>query len=114
MKRTSFKHNALIVITLGLVVLLSICCINTVQPKNNNRREVIVSSHCSSEETTSDILFSIDQVKKQLAKKHIAIKIDKQRNLCGYLFINGSKRKAITSALTDMDLLQEVNKFFSN
>ena len=69
-KRFNNKPNTLTLMTIGIIVLLSICCINKVQPKKNNSREVIIYSHCYSKEATSDVLYSIDQVKNQLAKKH--------------------------------------------
>jgi len=38
--------------------------------------------------------------------------MDDKKKLCGYLLVNGTKTKKITGALTDIELLQEVNKFF--
>lgn len=114
MKKNNSKLENAILITFGFVFLLSSCCLNKVALKNNNKREVIVYSNCSSKETSSDILYSIDQIKTQLEEKSIAIKIDKQRKQCGYLFIDGNKRKTITFTLTDLELIQEIKKFYSN
>lgn len=112
--KNNLKLRSLVVVFLGLVVILSFCCTNKVQSKNNSKREIIVYSHCFSGDASSDILYSIDQIKDHLTKKHVQVKIDKQKKKCGYLFINGNKTKIITSSLTDIDLLQEVNKFYGN
>jgi len=95
-----------------LIMVLSMSCINKTQSGDNKKREVVVYSQCSSEEASSDILYSVNEIKEQLIKKSISVKMDDKKNLCGYLFVNGTKTKKITGALTDIELLQEVNKFF--
>jgi hypothetical protein len=76
-------------------------------------RRTIIYPRCASNEASADILYSINQIKEHLNNKHISVHINNERRLCGYLLINGSKRKMISSVLTDMDLLEEVDKFFS-
>src|SRR5690606_23155631 len=95
-----------------LIMVLPMSCINKTQSENNEKREVIVYSQCSSEEASSDILYSFNEIKEQLTKKSISIKMDDKKKLCGYLLVSGTKTKKIAGALTDIELLQEVNKFF--
>jgi hypothetical protein len=101
-------HKITLSILIGLLFTLNVVYLTV-----NDVREIIVYHHCTSNETSSDITYSINQIEEHLNNKHISVHINKERRLCGYLFINGSKRKMISSALTDMDLLEEVDKFFS-
>jgi hypothetical protein len=93
-----------------MIVLMS--CVNQTQPVSKEKREIVVYSKCSSGHAFSDILYSVNEIKEQLRKKGISVKTDNNMKLCGYLLVNGTKTKTITGALTDFDLLQEVNNFF--
>lgn len=95
-----------------IVGLILMACVNSTQPSNKVKREVVVYSKCSSVEASSDILYSINEIKDQLKKKSISVREDSAKKLCGYLLVNGTKTKTITGALTDLELLQEIDKFF--
>ena len=111
MKTINLKARIeVIAITLCTTALFSISC--NAQPIKKPIREVVVYTRCSSNEVTSDVLYSINQLKGDLLKKHIILKVDKQAKQCGYLFINGNKRKRESFGLTDLDLMQEINSFF--
>lgn len=114
MKTNNNKWIALLAISLAFTTVLSVCRTSKGQAKNSIKKQIIAYSRCSTEDASSDILYSINQIKGQLSKKKIVVKIDKQKKRCGYLFINGTKRKMISSSLTDTDLLQEVNNFYGN
>lgn len=105
------KTNILLSVSLIITAALTICCTIISQPIRN-RREIIVYSSCSSLESSSDLLYSINQLKNQLKKKHIKIKVDKLKRACGYQLINGKKSETINSSMTDMDLLEAINKFY--
>ncbi len=94
------------------LITISVSCVSRTESADSKKREIEVYFKCSSEEASSDILYSVDEIKDQLIKKGIVIKVDDKRKLCGYLLVNGTKTKKITGALTDIELLQEVNKFF--
>ena len=93
-------------------MVTSISCINRTESVNDKGREIVVYSKCSSEEASSDLLLSINEIKDQLSKKSISVKIDDKKRLCGYLLGNETKAKKVTGALTDIEMLQEVNRFF--
>lgn len=94
------------------LIIISISCASRTELADSKKREIDVYSKCSSEEASADILYSVNEIKEQLTKKGIVVKIDDKKKLCGYLLVNGTKTKKITGALTDSELLQEVNKFF--
>ena len=107
------KTRPIIALVTGLIFIIAlISCVNQTQPASKAKREVVVYSNCSSGEASSDILYSVNEIKEQLTKKGISVKTDNKKKLCGYLLVNGTKTKTITEALTDLELLQEVNKFF--
>lgn len=93
-------------------IVISMSCISRTESADSKKREIEVYSQCSPEEASADILYSVNEIKEQLTKKGIVVKIDDKKKLCGYLLVNGTKTKKITGALTDIELLQEVNKFF--
>lgn len=111
--KSNSKTQPIIALLTGLTLMIAlISCVNKTQPANKEKREIVGYSKCSSGEASSDILYSINEIKQELTKKGISVKMDDKKKLCGYLLVNGTKTKTITGALTDLELLQEVNKFF--
>ena len=94
------------------LIIISISCVEKTESADKNKRKIEVYSHCSSEETSDDVLYSVSEIKEQLIKKGIVIRVDEKKKLCGYLLIDGIRKKKISGAFTDIELLQEVNKFF--
>jgi len=94
------------------LIAISMSCVSRTESADNKKWEIVVYSQCSSEEASSDILYSVNELKEQLTKKSISVKMDDKKKLCGYLLVNGPKTKKIIGALTDVELLQEVNNFF--
>ena len=112
MKKNS-KKQEIIGLFIGVICMIFfMSCLDQAQTSDKEKREVVVYSKCSSQEASSDILYSVSEIKEQLVKKNISIKTDNKKKSCGYLLVNGTKTKKITGALTDVELLQEVNKFF--
>lgn len=107
------RLRPIVAIVTGLTFMISlISCVNQTQPASKEKREVVVYSKCSSGQASSDILYSVNEIKEQLRKKGISLKTDNNKKLCGYLLVNSTKTKTITGALTDFELLEEVNNFF--
>lgn len=112
MKIKNSKVQPLVLATKLLIIAICMSCINKTHSEDNKKREVVVYSKCSSEEASSDILYSVNVIKEQLTKKSISVKMDDEKKICGYLFVNGTKKKKISVVLTDIELLEKVNKFF--
>lgn len=108
----TIKPTVALVIWLTFMIILISCVIQT-HKVSKEKREVVVYSKCSSRQASADILYSVNEIKEQLRKKGISVKMDSNKKLCGYLLVNGTKNKIITGALTDLELLQEVNIFFN-
>ena len=100
-----------IVLAISLITI-SISCVSKTESADKKKRKIEVYSQCSSEEASADILYSVSEINEQLIKKGIVIKANEKKKLCGYLLVDGNKTKKISGALTDIELLQEVNKFF--
>lgn len=112
MKINSKKQGIIVLFTGLICMIFFMSCLNQTQTSDKEKREVVVYSKCSSNEASSDILYSVNEIKEQLVKKDIFIKMSDKKKSCGYLLVNGPKTKEIKGALTDIELLQEVNKFF--
>lgn len=97
-------------LTIISIILSSVCCNGNIL--SNEKKEIIVFLKCSSNEESNDLVYSISQIKEELAKNNISVKMDSTQNKCGYIFIYGKKNKKITSVLTDLELLEEMDKFF--
>jgi hypothetical protein len=93
-------------------IALFMSCVSRTELAENERREVVVYSHCSTEEASSDVQYSVNELREQLTKKRIAVKRDDKKKLCGYLLVKGPKTKKLRGALTDVELLQKINTFF--
>jgi len=112
MNRKIKLYSLMVILLATLVGIASISCINKSEVSTKQKRELLAYSRCSSEEISSDILYSVDQIKKQLSKRNIYLKVDAKKRMCGYMLVNGKRTRTIKGALTDIELLEEVNKFF--
>lgn len=104
-----FDFKSLLIIV--VITLTSVCCISNTSP-SEKKKEITVYLNCSSNETAIDLEYSINQIKDKLSKNHISIKIDSIQKKCGYMLVYGKKKKTINSAMTDLELIDEVNTFF--
>lgn len=111
-KRMRIKNKIQHLVLAISLIIISISCVSRTESADTKKRQIEVYSQCSSEEASADILYSVNEIKEQLTEKGIVINADDKKKLCGYLLVNGTKTKKITGALTDIELLQEVNKFF--
>ena len=76
-------------------------------------RLIIVNIGCDEFEITSDIQLSIDNNRDFLNEMNIAIEIDTLKKYCGYKLIKGEEERLVKSAMTDIDLLNEVSEFYN-
>ena len=106
-------YKTLVIITVGFFFISNlISCTTNSQLVNKTERKIIVYTQCSSQEVSSDILYSIDKIKDQLKEKKISVMMNHKKNQCGYLLIDGTQKREITGALTDVDLSQEIDYFY--
>lgn len=112
--RNSLIKSPFLPICSGLIFIIIVCCSASAWSKDKFNRKIIVYMHCSSKEASNDIGYSIDQINIQLKSMQIHIINSKQLNRCGYLFINGRRKKFIGNSMTDIDLLNKAHKFFCN
>jgi len=99
-------------LALGFYCMITATTINATQFVHKKNRSLVVYSQCTSGEATSDILASVDGIKASLTKKGIKLKIDNKKLICGYLLVNGAKTRKISGALTDIELQEEIDRFF--
>ena len=96
----------------SLIGIASTSCINKTEVSTKHKRELVALSRCSSEESSDDILYSANQIKNQLSKLDIYLRVDEKKKMCGYILVDGKRTKTIKGALTDLELLEEVDRFF--
>jgi hypothetical protein len=89
-----------------------ISCTTSYQLVNKTKREIIVYAQCSSQEVSSDILYSIYKIKDLLKEKKISVVMNHKKNQCGFLLIDGTQKRKITGAITDVDLSLEIERFY--
>ena len=107
------NNKVLVIVIIGFLFISNlISCTTNSQVVNKTERKIIVYIQCSSQEVSSDILYSIESIKDQLKEKKISIMMDNKKNQCGYFLINGAQTRRISSALTDVDLSQEIDLFY--
>jgi len=75
-------------------------------------REMIIYIGCNNIEVIGDIDYSIKDISKYLSKNNIELIVDNESLKCGYTLINAGNLKNIKSALTDVDLHEEINRFY--
>lgn len=99
-----------IVIMVVLIVIMSAC---ENKPTSSGRiKEIVVRSNCSSDEIVNDLEYSVNQIKDKLTNKQIKVTYDTISKDCGYLFVDGERKKIISTVLTDLELTMEVDKFY--
>lgn len=101
------KKNFTIIFVVVLVFALTFCLI-----KNQTCKSITVYINCESPEISSDLMYSLNKITADIEKKGVLVKLDSIQKSCGYLFTDGNRTKIINSALTDIELLQEIDNFF--
>ncbi len=113
--KTNNKTQSLVIwiLIIGLFLIYNLisCTVNS-RLANNVERKIIIFTQCSSQEASSDIIYSINNLKDRLENKRISVITDHQKKQCGYLLVDGTKAKKITGALTDFELSEEIESFF--
>lgn len=95
----------------GLTFFLLMCLSWNSFAANEGKR-IYYYAGCDNPEIYSDIETSISGITNFAKNNNILlIELDKPKK-CGYLLVFGKKKKQISSALTDVDLLLLSEKFF--
>lgn len=107
------NQNSNVLFKLIVIVMITIMlgCVNNAV-RTEQAKEIVIHSRCSSDEIVNDLEYSVNQIKDKLASKHIIVKNDTLSNDCGYMFVYGEKKKQISTVLTDLELSEEVDKFY--
>ncbi len=74
-------------------------------------KSIIVYNQCSDAEAAQDLVRSMDLNRKNLKNNNITVK-GSNEDKCGYQFKHKDKEKFFEGAMTDMDLLLEIEEFF--
>lgn len=93
---------------LTILLILSIILLSCSAAEETS---ITVYNKYSDAETTQDLERSIDQNKMDIENNNITLK-ESNEDKCGYLFKYKDKEKFIEGAMTDIDLLLEMEQFF--
>ena len=104
-RRTKFVSLS----TLVVVAALSLCCDSRI---SKQMRQIVVLQGCDDIEVLSDIERSIAGLRKYALRNEIEVQTRTDTTDCGYLLVNGPRRKSIESVQTDVDLLEIIEEFF--
>ena len=69
---------------------------------------------CGDSEISADVMYAADQNSDDLKKTGVIIAVDEKKKRCGYDLQKGKRTKRLTSGLTDIDLSEELHKFFGD
>lgn len=112
MKATILHHKTLRnLLKVGVLILF---IFNSISCKSNevyNKKSIEVLIGCGFPEIHSDILYSIEGVKKYTESHNINIDTKYSDTRCGYI-LKWKKDKYIKGALTDYDLMEAIKSYF--
>lgn len=96
-----------------LVMLTSFCQEKVNKNDQNSNRSMTVLLGCNDNEVVSDLNYSVEHISTYLKLNNIKLNFDEQKSECGYVLKDNKNKKYIESALTDIDLINELNSFFN-
>ena len=99
----------IISVLIGISLICQLSC-----NKKNEKRELIVLLGCDETEVVSDIQYSIQKLTDYFATNHIIVTTKYDTTECGYILKYNQEEFHIESALTDADLLEEIEKVFKS
>ncbi len=67
---------------------------------------------CQEADLSADVLHAADKNADELKRMGVAIVVDERRKRCGYELRKGKKVRRLKSGLTDIELHEELVKFF--
>lgn len=102
-----------LILILTLLLLTSFCQDKDNRKEHNYKRSITVLLGCSDNEVISDLKYSVENILTYLKRNKIKLVIDEQKSECGYILNDNNRKKYIKSALTDIDLINELNSFFN-
>ena len=100
-------------IKLIIYYFLVFTMISSCSEEEPNKKELIVLVGCIDIEIVSDIENSIKGISDYAKSHNIIVQIKTDTEDCGYILLYGAKRKEISTAMTDADLLEVCADFFS-
>jgi hypothetical protein len=100
-------------ITLKKILLIGLLLIS-ISANADNKSLTIYVGGCEDVDQSADVMYAADQNFNDLKKMKVTITVDETKKHCGYSLRNEKKIKNLNSGLTDMDLYEELFKFFGD
>ena len=89
---------------------LVVGCTSSAEDKNS--KQLVVYLGCRGDEANDDALYSAESLNDTLTTLGINVLIEADTTNCGYLLRWGTRERGISSVLTNVELLEECERFF--